>query len=110
MLKKGGYFILDFFNKFYLLNNLIPSSKKKIGDKFIIENRYLKNGRVEKEIIVEDPKGKKKFIESVKLYSKEELVSAFKNSGFSLNNILGDYGGTKFDERNSERLILIFNK
>ena len=109
-LKNEGYYILDFLNAFYVIKNLIPESVKEFDSKTIIENRKISNGRVEKEIIIENKNGTETFMESVRLYTKHEIVRGFENLGYRTEKIFGDYSGSVYDENDSERLIIFFKK
>ncbi len=110
MLGKTGVFVFDYFNKDYLINNLIAESSKKINDLNIKEIRYIKNERVVKKITIQKQNEKKIYFESVKLYDVETLSNVLKKIGFTINNIFGDYFGNKFEKENSKRLIYFLSK
>lgn len=109
-LNEKGYFIIDFFNKNYLINNLIAESSEKIEDVEIHQRRKIENQRVIKEITIKNNGQTKKFFESIRIYSKDELVSRLIKIGFSVINIFGDYFGGDFDIASSPRLILFTQK
>jgi len=50
------------------------------------------------------------FLESVKLYSYDELVSNFEKIGYRKIKVFGDYHGNEFEKESSERCIIIFQK
>lgn len=110
LLNEKGYFIFDYLNKDYVINNLLPISHKTIGDKKIIEERRIKHNRVEKKIIVGSSSEKKIFQESVLMYSKDEIIDGFNSCGFKVDKIFGDYTGSKFNSLTSERLLIFFAK
>jgi len=110
LLNGNGYYVLDYFNKNYLLANLIAKNEKLIDRKIIIEKRKIVNDRIIKEIQIKNGLEEKRFIESVRLYSKTEIENEFKKIGFTLVSTFGDYDGNKYDEQNSSRLILFFKK
>ncbi|MCX6173512.1 MAG: class I SAM-dependent methyltransferase [Ignavibacteriales bacterium] len=110
LLNENGFYVLDFFNKNYLLANLIAENKKLIDGKIIIEKREIVNNRIIKEIQIKNGLEEKRFIESVRLYSKTEIENEFKKIGFIPVSVFGDYDGTKYDEQYSSRLILFFKK
>ncbi len=110
MLKDGGYFVLDYLNSNFLIKNLIPETVKNIDGHEIIERRYLKDKRVNKEITIYGPEEQNSYLESVKLYTREEIVENFRNIGFRPVNYFGDYLGSEFNVDSSERLIIIFRK
>lgn len=108
--KDGGYFVFDYLNPDYVRENLIQHSKQIIDSKKIVEDRRIQNGRVEKEIVIENDKFKHRYFESVQLYSFKELLFVFKNFGFHAIKKYGNYNGDLYDENNSERMIIIFQK
>lgn len=113
LLKINGYYVLDYFNMNYLINNLIPYSEKQIDSFNVIENRVIKNNRVNKKIVIQDINTSmviNEFYESVKLYQPDELISKITGIGFRTKKIYGSYSGKDFDYKNSQRLILIFQK
>ncbi len=107
-INENGFFVFDYFNKNYLENNLIPKSEKEINGMKIIEKREIKNNRVVKEIRIEG-KLENTFYESVKLYSKNEILENFLSLGYKPKYIFGDFDGNNFDEELSERLVIFFS-
>lgn len=110
LLNEKGYFIFDYLNKDYVINNLIPKSHKTIGNKKIIEERRINNNRVEKKIIIESSSERKIFQESVLIYSKDEIIDGFNLCGFKVAKIFGDYIGSNYNSLTSERLLIFFVK
>lgn len=108
--KNGGYFVLDYLNPKYVERNLIKKSEQIVGSKIIIEERSIKNRRVEKEIEIVDDKFRHRYFESVQLYSFQELLIVFKDFGFRAIKEYGNYNGNLYDEDSSERMIIIFQK
>lgn len=106
-LKEDGFFVFDYFNQFYLEKKLIPSSEREVNGIRISEKREIKNKRIVKEIIIQNSKTDK-FYESVKLYSKDEIINHFGKFGYKPRFIFGDYDGNNFDEELSERLVIFF--
>jgi SAM-dependent methyltransferase len=110
MLKSKGFYVLDYLNIDFLVENLQEESVRVIGEKKIYEFRRIENDRVVKEIIIESENEKRKYFESVKLYSKDSLVDKLLKIGFELDSIFGDYDGVEFDRKKSPRLILFMKK
>lgn len=106
----GGYYIFDYFNPSYLKTNLVKFSEKTIDSFRIREERDILDGRVVKNITIESHNQINNFIESVKLYDYNQIMEKFISIGFQINTVLGNYNGLKFDEKTSERLIIIFEK
>ena len=110
LMNSGGWFVLDYFNKNYILNNLIPITVENIAGKRITQTREIKNNRVEKNIIIRNGEKESHYQESVRLYSKEEVIKILERTGFEIVKIFGDFDGSKFDANNSPRLIVFSKK
>lgn len=110
ILKSNGYFVLDYFNKNFIIKNLIPYSEENSNGFMIIQKRKIVEDRVVKEIIVNRNGNAKVYFESVKLYESKLLVSKLKEIGFEIINLFGDFSGNEFDENSSPRFIVICRK
>lgn len=110
MLDKNGYFVFDYFNKNFVINNLVPESERIINDKRITEKRLIKDNRVVKKMMIHTNDYTKNFVESVGLYTCDEIISGFGAAGYKVSSVFGNYEGDNFDNYNSERLIIIFTK
>jgi len=110
LLKNDGIFILDYLNKQYVTNNLIPYSQKDIKGKSIIEERKIDKNRVEKKITIKSHEIEKIFNESVLMYSGEEIIKGFNSCGLNEYKVFGDYLGNSFDNVKSSRLVIFFKK
>jgi len=110
LLSENGVFVFDFFNAEHVKNNLIPFSSEVIDDLVVEQTRKISGMNVVKEIILLKNGSSKNFRESVRLYSKTDLVSALETNNFSVETIFGSYSGEPFDERSSSRLILLCKK
>jgi SAM-dependent methyltransferase len=106
----NGYFVLDFFNIIYLQNNLIPISYDKIEDGIIKQERVIEGDRLVKTIFITRKGIEKKYYESVRIFTKQELISFFKDGGLKIQFIYGDYLGNNFAEETSPRIIIIAKK
>ena len=105
LLKKEGYFVLDYFNIDFLLKNLIPISIISENGLKITQNRSILGNRVVKKITIEKDDSIDKFYESVRLYSYEEMSNILIRTGFKIKKEVGDFYGNHFDKGNSPRLI-----
>lgn len=110
LLKPGGYFILDYFNRNYLETNLVPSSVESINGLVINQNRSIQGSRVIKEIVIKNNGETKKYFESVRMFSLDELRTELENTGFKLNSTFGDLDGKPFVLETSPRVIIIASK
>lgn len=109
-LKDTGLLLFDYLNPNYLFRNLTVNSKRNIKDISVEEYRYFENGRINKNIKLAFGDKEFKYHESVKLYSFDELISNFSRIGFKLSNSFGSYQFDKFEESESERIILLLKK
>lgn len=110
MLNASGIFVLDFFNKHFLLRNLIPLSEEIKNGKKIVQKRFVRQGRVEKIIEITFNGHTKTFRESVKLYSAEQLKNKLLDIGFEIVHTFGDFDGNDFNQDFSERFIVFCRK
>jgi len=110
LLKQGGYFVLDYFNKDFLLKNLIPTTVFSEDGIRIIQNRAIEGTRIVKKINIENKGSLEEFYESVRLYSKDEILKFISNSGFTVEKLYGDYLGNNYDGETSQRLIIFTKK
>ncbi|HCY77921.1 MAG TPA: hypothetical protein DHV28_18600 [Ignavibacteriales bacterium] len=110
LLDKEGFFVLDFFNSEYLINNLIEYSEEVINDVAIHQYRKIKDKRVVKKIVIAKDGNLNEYEESVRMFTRDELVNVLQNIGFDIYKTFGDFLGNNFDQKNSPRLILICKK
>jgi len=110
LLDVGGFFVLDYFNKNYLVDNLIPTSVYSDNGSRITQNRFIEGNRIRKNITFEYKGSVEEFYESVRLYSYEEIKSYLSRAGFQILYEFGDYSGNIFNKETSQRLILFAKK
>jgi len=107
-LRDGGYYALDLINERQLHRTLVPSSVKHLDGLEIREQRRIREGRVEKRIIIPRPGGgTREFCESVQLYSPETIEGMLYDAGLAPMHWFGDYDGSPFDPDHSERMLVI---
>jgi 2-polyprenyl-3-methyl-5-hydroxy-6-metoxy-1,4-benzoquinol methylase len=109
-LKPGGWYVLDFLNEHLVRNTLQPESRRTLDTLDVFEQRMIFGERVVKSITLRENGETHRFIESVRLYSKEELTAMLTAVGLRLHHYLGDYHGAEFHQETSPRLILIAQK
>lgn len=109
-LKKGGYYLFDFFNSHYVQENLNAHSVRKTEGIRIEEKRAIRKGRVEKEIQIFQAGQLRKYSESVALIDAETIRTYLLSLGFQLIQEFGSYNGELFHEENSARFILLLKK
>ena len=109
-LKSGGWFLIDFLNVYKAVNNLRPHEIiHKSGCTFHI-NRYLENGFIKKDILVEDENKNLHFKEKVRALTLHNFEEYLKGTNFTVQKIFGDYNLNGFDPHKSERLIIAAQK
>lgn len=105
-LKSEGYFLIDYMNVEYVINNLVDRDEKDISDIHIIQERWIADNRINKKITIIRNGSEKYYTESVRLYSHKEMQCMIENAGLILIDTYGDFYGNKFNS-NSPRMILI---
>ncbi len=109
-LKPGGVFVLDFLNSEKMRSTLVGKETKEAeGIVFHIAKR-LEPGFFVKEIRFSDGCKEFKFIERVRTFSKADFKTLFSITGFHILHLKGDYQLHDFDEKTSDRLIVIAEK
>ncbi len=108
--KNGGFVIIDFFNPFYVLNNIVPRETKIIENiKFDIKRNIFKDSII-KEISVYEGNDKYVFFEKVKLLSSDFFLNALNLNGIKTIEIFGDYSLSPFNKSLSQRMIFLGRK
>lgn len=110
LLKKDGYFVLDYFNKEFLIKNLVPTTIISENGSKITQNRTISENRIVKKISIEKNGSIDEFYESVRLYSYEEMSRMLIQTGFNIKKEMGDFYGNPFNSGNSPRLIFFAMK
>jgi SAM-dependent methyltransferase len=106
-LKSGAKLVIDFMNAKKVIRNLVLSERKTAGGIDFDIRRYVKNSFITKEIRFEDKGQFYNFEERVRALTLDDFKEFFKESGFKLEKIFGNYALENFDEKNSDRLVLI---
>ena len=104
-LKKGGTFLLDFFNPNQVSKQLIPYQEKEIDGIHFKIRKEIKGEDLFKYIDFEDNGKEYHFREKVRLIRKEQFIEAFNKLNLELKGIYGDYKFGSFDAEKSQRLI-----
>ena len=107
LLNKGGYFVLDYFNKAYLERNLVPNTVEEYNGSVITQKRFIKGERIIKEITIDRDGKTENYFESVRMFSKDELINMIEKLGFKIIKTFGDFLGNPFELESSPRIIII---
>jgi SAM-dependent methyltransferase len=111
-LTSGGRFLIDLMNPGPALASLKASETQALdGRAASIERWYdAENKRINKRIVVSAPgEPSRTFLESVRVYSPEEVIIGLRWAGLEVEALFGNFQGESY-ERDSERLILIGRK
>jgi ubiquinone/menaquinone biosynthesis C-methylase UbiE len=109
-LKKEGILIIDFMNTKKVIANLVLNEKKTIDYIQFDITRQLKEGYILKDIQITDGKEQEQFQEKVKAITLADYSEFISNAGLKIIDIFGNYKLDNFNEKISDRLILICKK
>jgi cyclopropane fatty-acyl-phospholipid synthase-like methyltransferase len=109
-LNPAGYFVLDYLNKTFIENNLVKESRDNLKHCSLVQKRHFEKNRVTKDIYINRNGTIAHYKESVRMFSREELISAIGKAGMKIRNIFGGFKSEEFDEMNSQRIIIIAQK
>ncbi|MBS1638250.1 MAG: methyltransferase domain-containing protein [Bacteroidetes bacterium] len=109
-LKKNGLFILDYLNSEPVCTGLVAEDVKELdGITFRLHKRIEEN-IVIKTIDIDDKGKTYQFQEKVKLFTREDFLRLAEMNHLSLLHTFGNYKLEPFDQHQSPRLVLIFQK
>jgi len=112
VLKKGGFFFLDFINSVNVLMNFQPRGVKTYSEKMkLIDERYfdpIKFAMISKWAISYGGK-MKKFNGYIRFYIFPEFKTMFEKYGLKIIKTFGNFKGEKFSPK-TKRLIIIAKK
>lgn len=107
-LSEYGLAVLDFMNVKKVIENLVPSEIKTVeGIDFHITRKH-ENGYIFKNIKFTDQNQDFDFTERVRAFTVEDFENMMDEAGIFLLETFGDYKLHKFNEKESDRLIMIF--
>lgn len=105
-LRPGGWFLQDFLNAPVVANSLGTSHHETEDGLTIHQDRWIEDGRVNKEITIEHADGSETFRESVRLYTLYDLKDMYAEVGLELVSLFGNYEGSAYEPDESPRLLL----
>ncbi|RYD59057.1 MAG: class I SAM-dependent methyltransferase [Sphingobacteriales bacterium] len=110
-LKKDGLLIIDYLNRDYVLQNLVPEETVQRGSYTFQINRSLERNHIIKKICFADADNKQRcYTESVAAFSLADFIAIFKKAKLSLVGTFGDYQLNSYHPTDSPRMIMIFKK
>jgi SAM-dependent methyltransferase len=108
-IRLGGAFLLDFLNAVAVEAHLVPESREERDGRTYHIRRRIDDGRVVKDVVIEEEGLTLSYSESVRLYSHHDLVNLMKNAGLSLVASYGAFDGRDFTT-DAPRCILLAKK
>jgi SAM-dependent methyltransferase len=109
-LKKSGLFVLDYMNSLKVITSLVPEVEKEINGITFRIQKTIENGSVTKQIYFSDHGKEYEFQERLRLFTRNDFENYFLKYNLSITTVFGDYNLNSYDEKNSDRLILIAKK
>lgn len=109
-LKKDGLFIIDFMNVVRVTEELVSSATIIRDETTFTISKHIERGYIIKHISFNDKGSKFDFTEKVKLIGISDFERYFLNAGLKTIHLWGNYNLGPFDEKKSERLILVARK
>lgn len=108
VLQPDGGILIDFLNAARVRKTLVPEDHREFSDFSLTQRRWINptQNTVEKELIVEDAGGQRRYRESVKLYGPDDFQAFFHAAGLIIQRLLGNADGAPWNAT-AERLILI---
>ena len=111
-LKRGGRFLLDFFNPLMLFKHMVEKSWYSTGDIYVLEDVSLdpiKMRITNKRIVIEKGGVIDRREHSVRIYTNQEITWLLKQAGLQYVTTYGDFDGNEYNEK-SRRMIILAQK
>lgn len=112
VLKKRGRFFLDYLNPPQVAATLVARSEREQAGYHILEERWIDSARCrinKRTTVWQNGSVVSETGESVRLYSKAELLAILGGEGLEIDAIFGDYAGTPLDNA-QPRMIIVGHK
>ena len=109
-LKPNGTFVFDFFNVHKVIANLVAAETQTIDDIEFKITRHIENNFIIKSILVTDKEKQFSFQEQVKALTLSDFEKYFAANKLKIVHLFGNYQLEKYNEYNSDRLIIIARK
>ncbi len=109
-LKKGGKFVLDFFNTNKVVDSLVYENQTKSEGIVFDQTREIVDGSIVKTINFEHKNEEFEFQERVKAFTEADFRRLFQIAKLDCLHLFGDYELNPFDANKSERMIFVVEK
>lgn len=110
LLKPKGLLVIDFFNQYKVLQQLVPHEQKRIGEIEFDIKRWHNELFLFKQIGLKDGDNRFEYIEQVQLLNQQAFTEMLQETGFEIAQVYGDYALNTYNGTQSDRLILIAQK
>lgn len=110
ILLDSGTLIIDLMNPEHAIDTLVPFDQGFVGQLEVEQHRTFDRStqRLEKRIAIHYPNGQTRdVLESVRLFSPDEIESLLDKAGFEVIDWYGEYDGSRFKIGESQRMILV---
>jgi len=110
-LKAGGRLLLDHINPDFVCASLVRNETRTISGLEVCQERWIDEGRqrVEKRLTIIEEGKTRTYLESVKMYKREEIAVMLEKAGLRIGETYGDFSGARFS-KDSPRMIVIAEK
>jgi len=106
-LRENGLFVLDFLNASKVIKNLVPKESKQLeGITFNLKRSY-DGTNIRKDIYLKDNDKNYHFQERVSAFNLHDIKKMAALADLKIVNTFGDYNLNSFEEKTSDRLILV---
>lgn len=109
-LKNNGILVIDFLNTKKIIPNLITKENIEIDNILFKIKRNISNGYIIKDIYLKDQEKEYKFTEKVRILTLENFNNYLTFAGMKIIDTFGNYNLERFNNKLSERLIIIAKK
>jgi cyclopropane fatty-acyl-phospholipid synthase-like methyltransferase len=110
MLTDSGFFVIDFMNATRVIEQLVNKETKTAGGIEFRLSRSVINEHIVKQIDFDDKGEHFHFEERVQALRLNDFRNLLEKNGFEIVHLFGNYTLDSFEEKNSERLIIIAKK
>ena len=118
VLVPGGRFVIDFFNRDFVVPNLVKRSESESNGCLISESRrydarsrrIIKTIRIARQADAQAATPAEVFRESIRAYSAAELKSMLIEAGLKPLSVHGDLKGAAFNKKTSARCVWVAEK
>ena len=107
MLVKNGCLVIDFMNATKVIENLVEKEVKSIDGVTFNIKRWTDKQHIFKQIDIDDNGDAFQFTERVQILEKADFERLLSKAGFKVKEMFGNFNLDLFNEKNSDRLIII---